>query len=104
MSSCQSAISPQISRLPHPPSAGYRGFLSPTATVGEAPARRFLPARLDHARNLSRQRQLAEADTAKHKFAEKAARPSALLAAVAVPDPELRCLLCPLHGEHFVSG
>src|SRR3954471_17470014 len=49
-----------------------------------------LPARLDHARNLAIEGDLAEAQAANAELAQKRARPSAAPAAVAVPALQLR--------------
>src|SRR5262245_10831140 len=49
-----------------------------------------LPARLDHARDLPRERQLAETDAAHLELPQIAARAAALAAAVVPADGELR--------------
>src|SRR2546426_7580638 len=67
---------------------------------GRAGETRRLPARLDDARNLPAQRQLAEADAAHAEIAQEAARPPAAVAPVATPHLELR-LLSHLGDERF---
>jgi hypothetical protein len=49
-----------------------------------------LPARLGHARDIAGERQLAEADAAKLKFAQEATGPSTHFAAVHFARRELR--------------
>ena len=56
----------------------------------DAQSRPVLPARLDDARNLSLECQLAEAQAADAELAQVAARPSAELAAVVLPARKLR--------------
>src|SRR5579863_3752032 len=66
------------------------------ADVGGAwDAHFFLPARLRHARNLTVQRELAEAQTADAEFAQKSARPSTSPAAVTMPALQNRRLRPP---------
>src|SRR4051794_14914474 len=103
MMSCQLSVSPDaVSELCS--TFGYRGFLSPTAKDRCVPLDRLcLPARLHYAGNLACKRQLAEADPAKHKFSDVAARTTALLATVPVPDTEYRRFLLFCLSEFFVS-
>ncbi len=52
-----------------------------------------LPARLGHARDLAGERKFPETDPAERKLAQKSARPSAVLAAVAQPTLKFRRFL-----------
>src|SRR5258708_25983799 len=64
---------------------------------------RSLPAALHHAGDLSRERQVAEANAAQLEFADEAARAPATQAAVAVPARELGRLSQLGHGQPLVS-
>jgi hypothetical protein len=62
---------------------------------------RHLPARLDDARDIPTERQVAEANAAEIELSQEGPRTSALLAPVVVPDPPLRRLLVPRHIDGF---
>src|ERR1022692_1401282 len=64
----------------------------------------FLPARLRHARNLTVQRELAEAQTADAEFAQKSAWAPASPAAVAVPALKFRRLFPPFNVQLQILG
>jgi hypothetical protein len=62
-----------------------------------------LPAGLDHAGHFARQRQIAEADAAQLKFADKSTRPSAAEATVPVAAGKLRLFRRFRYGQLVIS-
>src|SRR4051794_11124124 len=105
MVSCQLSSSPHLAR--HCSQPGFTpgiGGSGPTAGdfVPDHNTGAVLPTRFHDAGNLTFQRKLAEADPAEHKLSDVAPRTSAVLAAVAVTNTQLGCLVLLRGGELFV--